>query len=347
VRQIEEQQIVDERKSTPACEEVASLIERAVGEKVNKDQLRIITDTSNFFQVNYGDVVSVGDDLLLVRGVEREGRFGLDDQPKDWVKMAIDLRSGDRKVLKLAFFETYHGNFGSVEYKFFRSPGKEARILDVVRGHPHFMQGYGITDTKGNVLRVLEYVKGVTVHEMIAEIKDDHETYFYKRLPDILASLVKAYEAIEYLHGAKEIHGDIRRDHLIVERDTANYVWIDFDYAYENSATRVGFDLLGLGNILSYVVGKGDVIMGELKKDNSELFSKLSENDLNIVFRTRLANLKKLYPYIPEKLNRVLLHFSRGANVFYESVTELLNDLKPCVVELLSLRRDAHGPRIR
>ena len=322
----------------PSYDEVAPLVEKATGKKVARDRLRIITDTSNFFQVNYGDVVSVENDLLLVRGMEREGRFGLDDQPKHWVKKALDLRSGQRKVLKLAFFETYEGKIGSVVYKFFRSPGKEARILGVIRGHPHFMQGYGVTDAKGNVLRVLEYVKGVTVHDMIAEIEDDHETYFYTRLPGILNKLIEAYEAIEYLHRAREIHGDIRRDHLFVENGSGAYVWIDFDYAYENRASRFGFDLFGLGNILTYVVGKGDVTMGALKKNRGKLFRRMTEEDLNIVFRTRVANLKKIYPYIPESLNRVLLHFSRGANVFYESVTELLNDLKPCVVGLSSPR---------
>ena len=73
------------------------MIERAVGEKINAAQLKIITDTSNFFQVDYNDVVSVGEDFFLVRGMEREGRFGLDEEPKHWVKKVIDLRTGKRE----------------------------------------------------------------------------------------------------------------------------------------------------------------------------------------------------------------------------------------------------------
>jgi hypothetical protein len=31
------------------------------------------------------------------------------------------------------------------------------------------------------------------------------------------------------------------------------------------------------------------------------------------VFHNRVANLKKIYPYIPENLNRVLIHFSKDS----------------------------------
>jgi hypothetical protein len=48
---------------------------------------------------------------------------------------------------------------------------------------------------------------------------------------------------------------------------------------------------------------------------------------VNIVFKNRIANLKKVYPYIPESLNRVLMHFSNGANLFYENTEQLLDDL--------------------
>ena len=48
-------------------------------------------------------------------------------------------------------------------------------------------------------------------------------------------------------------------------------------------------------------------------------------------YRHRLVNLRKIYPYIPKKLNNVLLHFSKGTDVFYDTVDEMLGDLKPCL----------------
>ena len=81
-------------------------------------------------------------------------------------------------------------------------------------------------------------------------------TYLSNVLPDILKRLVKAFEAIRFLHIHGFKHGDIRNDHIIVERHTGNYVWIDFDYAYEISENPFGLDIFGLGNILINAIGK-------------------------------------------------------------------------------------------
>jgi hypothetical protein len=55
---------------------------------------------------------------------------------------------------------------------------------------------------------------------------------------------------------------------------------------------------------------------------------------MNIVFRNRLANLKKAFGYIPDSLNRVLLHFSKGAHWFYEHTEQLLNDLSGAAADI-------------
>jgi hypothetical protein len=40
-----------------------------------------------------------------------------------------------------------------------------------------------------------------------------------------------------------------------------------------------------------------------------------------------VANIQKIYPYIPDALNYILLHFSNGANLYYENIRQLLEDL--------------------
>lgn len=306
------------------------MIERMVGKAPPPEKLRLITDTTEFFRVDYNDVVSVGEELFLIRGSEREGRFGLDDEPKHWVKKALDLNTGRPKILKLAFFERYQGRIGSIQFEFFRNPKKEARILQLVHGHPSFMQGYAVEDEKKNMLRILEYVKGPSLHTLIGQIEESHEAYFHHTFPRILDRLIEAYDAIRFLHDNQEIHGDIRRDHLFADPETERYVWIDFDYTYRSSETRVGFDLFGLGNILTFIVGKGDISTAYLQKNHPEIFGRIRAEDLGIVFLNRVANLKKVYPYIPDKLNRILMHFSHEAEVFYESVDELLEDMRSC-----------------
>ena len=53
-------------------------------------------------------------------------------------------------------------------------------------------------------------------------------------------------------------------------------------------------------------------------------------------FVQRVANLRKIYPYIPESLNRVLLHFSEGANLFYDAADQLLEDLAEAQADVTS-----------
>ena len=90
---------------------------------------RIHTDTTDFFRVEYGDVVILGGKPYLIRHNAKEGRFGVDDEVKFWVKRAIDLETGILKIIKLVFYETFKARIGEIEFECFRSPKKEARIL--------------------------------------------------------------------------------------------------------------------------------------------------------------------------------------------------------------------------
>ena len=43
-----------------------------------------------------------------------------------------------------------------------------------------------------------------------------------------------------------EKHGDIRRDHIIIDRESGNYRWIDFDFNYRHRENIYGYDLFGI-----------------------------------------------------------------------------------------------------
>ena len=51
--------------------------------------------------------------LYRVTGHERERRFGM-EEPKFWVKRAVEVDSGVKKIIKLAFFETFNLTLGGV-----------------------------------------------------------------------------------------------------------------------------------------------------------------------------------------------------------------------------------------
>jgi hypothetical protein len=60
----------------------------------------------------------------------------------------------------------------------------------------------------------------------------------------------------------------------------------------------------------------------------------LTPTDFSLLTRNRIVNLQKLFPYIPEALNTIPLHFSAGADIFHETVEELHTDLDTALREL-------------
>ncbi len=291
---------------------------------------RLFTDTTNFFAIDYGDIIEVGGNRYIIKGHEREERFGL-DEPKFWVKKAVDAATGERKIIKLSFFETFETTFGRLKIPCFRHPEKEGAVLDLVGDHPHFMHGTAYNDDKGNNVRVLDIVHGKNLYLYVESLNIDHEQYFHEILPGIFRKLIKAFESLELLHKNGLRHGDVRNDHIIIEKDTGNYVWIDFDYDYESMENPFSLDIMGIGNILLYTIGKGFHNLNEKTNGDllyKDLITRVVPEDFSVLHKWRFMNLKKLYPYIPSGLNDILAHFTLGAEIFYDSVDEILNDLK-------------------
>jgi hypothetical protein len=318
-------------------EAVCSLIAERKGQAAVPEKFKIITDTSDFFRVEYNDVVILGDTPFWVKRYEKEGRFGLDDEPKYWVRRAINLADGSTKIIKLVFHEEFESRIGSVVIKSFRSPKKEARIIDLVTGHKNFMHGYWVIDSAGNNVRILEFIRGPRYDKIITEFGTDHHDYFYSYFPEVLDRFIELILAIKFLHDHGEKHGDIRRDHIIWDRETSTNRWIDFDYNYLHGESMFSFDMHGLGNILIFLAGRGDVLVEDLYRNNRKIFDSLWGEDLNISYKNRVANLKKIFPYIPESLNRVLLHFSTGAEIFYETTDQMLDDLARAQADVVTI----------
>jgi hypothetical protein len=294
---------------------------------------RVVTDTTDIFSVDYGDVLQLGEKSYRVKGHEREARFGM-DEPKFWVKRVEDLETGEKKIIKLSFLEEFETEIGGVRIRCFRNPLKEAQVLEIMKDHPFFMHGRAEKDSKGNILRILDIVPGRNFFHYIHSLDMPYEKYFSDVLPDILVRLSRAFEAIRVLHAHQLKHGDIRNDHIIVERHTGNYVWIDFDYDYEAPENPFGLDLFGMGNVLTHAVGKGFHTIHTILQDPAtygSLKDRLDTADFSVIFKERFINLQKLYPEIPKPLNDILMHFSRRANVFYEYAGEMIEDLNRCM----------------
>lgn len=289
-------------------------------------RLVVVDDTTNYMYIDRGHVIRLGRELFLVRGNEKEGRFGVDEQPKFWVKRAISLANGRKHILKLVCQEAFKIQIGAKQVTCSRSGEKEGRVLELVRGDRRFMQGHTARDRRGNLVRTIDFIDGTDLLSHVAGLGMSHEEYFRDHVPSLLARTITAFEAIQFLNDHGLSHGDIRNDHILVERETGAFRWIDFDLIEDFA----DFDLWSLGNILHCVVGKGFVTFREAMELQSGLATSLSESDASIFFPHRVMNLKKVYPYVPGRLNEVLLRFSRGTRACYGSISQVVQDLRAC-----------------
>ncbi len=121
---------------------------------------KIYGDTSDFTSIDYGDIIHVDNKYFLIIGYTKEGRFGIEEQPKQWVPKVYNLETGETKIMKLVFYETYKLMLGELEVTCYRNPEKEAKVIELVDDSPYFMHGYAAADDVGNLVRILDIVRG-------------------------------------------------------------------------------------------------------------------------------------------------------------------------------------------
>lgn len=293
-------------------------------------QPRIFSDTSDFTNIDYGDLINIDNRYLLITGYTREGRFGIDEQIKQWVPKVYDLENGQRYIVKLVFHEKYNMRLGELEITCYRNPEKEAQVIELTTGNSAFMQGYSTLDEIGNLVRILDIVNGKRLDKVVSNLGDNHQDYFENHLPGLLERFLISIEAIGILHNHGLKHGDIRRDHIFVDRDDSSFCWIDFDYDFYLPERPFALDILGLGSVLLYLMGQDTFRIKAVLKDpnfGERIFNTLTPDDMALLSQDRIFNLKKIYPYIPDPLNDILLHFSMGTRVMYDEVGEFYDDL--------------------
>ena len=286
---------------------------------------RIITDTSDCMRIQRGDVLRIADQDFVITGNKYETRFGIEHQPKYWVFGAVSLASGETKILKTVFDEDFHVHIGVFKIHCYRSPEKEARVLELVRGDDRFMQGYTVYDEVENNVRIIDFIRGPSLFQHIYGYNKPHEEYYHEDLPGILHNLRSSLEAIAVLHDNDTCHGDIRNDHIIIEAGTGKYRWIDFDLNQHVS----DFDVWSFGNIINYVVARGIISFSSVFKGHDfsdAVKASLLRDDASAFYEYRVMNLEKLYPYISPRLSHILRHFTTKPESTYMHIRELIDD---------------------
>ena len=295
-----------------------------------KTQPKVFDDTSHYMSIERDHLIELNEKLYLIRTNELEGRFGIDDQPKFWVKRAISLHNGKKYIIKLVFHEDFKIHIGFLQIRCSRSPDKEGDVLDLVRGDDRFMQGQGGLDKKGNLVRIIDFIKGSHLLKYVSDIPVGHEEYFNNYFPKIFGNLMDCIRGIKFLHDNKLCHGDIRNDHIYIDQVSGRYKWIDFDLKQDFT----DFDVWSIGNILNYIAGKGFTTFKEIHKGKPDKFENLLENDASVFFPHRVMNLGKVFPYIPDSYQDILKKFSLEADVNYSNIDQILTDLEDCAESL-------------
>lgn len=288
--------------------------------------LQIVTDASDAMRLSRGHVLDLAGRLCAVMGWAYETRFGISDQPKYWVLRCLDLTTGQDLIVKTVFHEEFIARIGPLRIRCYRSPSKESAVLDLVRGDHRFMQGYTVADGVGNRLRVIDLIRGSTIFNHVLEWRESHEQYAAGEMLHLLAKLIPALAGVQMLHEHQLCHGDIRNDHLIIDAETGRLRWIDFDLNQDFS----DFDIWSAGNVLAYVVGQGIRSFHQVLRDaavSDTIKGSLETADASAFYDYRIYNLRKLYPYLPERINDILLHFTVGSDVYYQSLAEVIEDL--------------------
>jgi len=290
-------------------------------------RIPIFEDSSSYMSIYGGTVLRLAGNDYFIMGDTHEGRFGIGEQPKFWVKYAVDLATGEDKIIKLVFHELFTTKIGPITVRCTRSPQKECDFLNLVRGDRRFMQGFSVTDPAGNLVRVIDFVRGRTHFNRIVALPTPHEQYYFEELPGVMGDVIDAIEAMAWVHDHGLHHGDIRNDHLIVDVADGHLVWIDFDYA----VNFLDYDIWSAGNVVIYTAAKGITTFRAVRnhpEDFPPRTARLDDSDASAFYPYRIANLRKVYPYVSKDLNDILLRFSAGSLEPYTDLGSLARDLR-------------------
>jgi hypothetical protein len=311
---------------------MAKRIEELTGWRPRRD-LQVLTDTTESMDMRRGHVLHLGGRLYAVLGHAYESRFGISDQPKYWVLRTVELESGRDFIVKAVFHEEFIVRIGPLRIRCYRSAAKESAVLELVRGDARFMQGGTVFDDTGNRVRILDSIPGPTVYSHVMTSRYSHEAYVFGEMRSLLRRLIESIEAIQTLHEHDLCHGDIRNDHIIIDSRTGRLRWIDFDLKQDS----LDFDIWSIGNILSFVVGKGirsfhQVLRSDAFSDATK--ASLTADDASAFHEYRVINLRKLFPYVPKPLNDLLMRFSVGATDHYRHMEQVAADLGSALDQL-------------
>ncbi|MFO0613556.1 MAG: protein kinase [Polyangiaceae bacterium] len=165
------------------------------------------------------------DPLVHIDSVLVDGRYQPDEVlgrgSMGIVYLAHDLDLGRAAALKLLAFESDDDTIAQIRIR------HEARVLAAI-DHPHVVRAYTSGRWESNYFIAMEYVRGVSLAEVIAECAEMDERLPLERALTILADIASALGAV---HKAGIVHRDVKPSNISIEEETGRPVLLDFGLA--------------------------------------------------------------------------------------------------------------------
>lgn len=308
---------------------------------------RSIRTLREFTQTGVGEVIEVDGVRYQVIAIPEERIYDELDAAHLFVRIVRTVGTREKRVLKVG--PTM--DLADTDEPSIKSAVKESEILRLVQGNRGFVQGVGRVPTGCDfVLCDMEYMEGPTLPEWIKSMPQDHKTYYRDMFPFLAARFADAARALHELHEAGRIsqseygyHGDMGQgDCLIYDQSRSTLRWFDLNLVLLGDRNGVAEDINELGKIFRFIVGKRLHTVGTFAQ-HPELypharvrpadFSREDLVDLGVDDLSLLpvVNLGKLFPYISDEVNALLMQFRGDGWDGFRSALELAEAIEAVI----------------
>lgn len=215
---------------------------------------------------------------------------------------------------------------------------KQEADASTALSHPNIVDIYDIGEYHHNHYIVMEYIKGITLKQLIAK-----RGHLYKE--EAVVIMKQLVSATIEAHKRGIIHRDIKPQNVLIKHD-GTVKMVDFGIAVaENSLQLTQNDAI-MGSV-HYLAP--EVCKGEQASEKSDIYA------LGIVFyelltgdvpykaeqpvqvaimhiNNEIPEIRKINPSIPQSIENIIIRATaKNKNLRYQSAQDMLDDLKTCL----------------
>jgi serine/threonine-protein kinase len=204
--------------------------------------------------------------------------------------------------------------------------------------HPNIVDIYDVGEDKGKHYIVMEYVRGLTLKELITKrgaLMIDEAIYFVKQLA----------EATACAHNKGLIHRDIKPQNVLM-KDDGTLKMADFGISLAENAIQLTGDNSVLGSVhyLAPEISKGEpasfqsdiyalgIVLFELLTGDVPYKADQAVRIALMHIREDIPSIVEMNPSIPQSVENIIIKATAKNKKFrYQNCQEMINDLQVCL----------------